>query len=303
MTSPYILVYQSAKRKTALDSGIVSGGGGGGGAAADVFSSDWSTATGQTLNAVSDGSKWNFNVGHIDEGANSVIEVVNCVAEGISVGAPSTNCLRINTVESGGNILSGQVGINGLWNTPANGQSRWAGMWLYCAILDSVGNIANNGSHHPMESANGSEDGTGYQWEFYSKNNGTFPWQINTQNGGGANNKWLPYNAGEQFLSKNVWLYIEWKRTKVGVNSYTFDTRITSALGIRLYSSTGDGTLGTISNSSGVLMNASPLASSDAEAKLFQVGSNGGSCFLGLANPCHRYIAKFGVSSIGWIGA
>ncbi|MEW5741030.1 MAG: IPT/TIG domain-containing protein, partial [Myxococcota bacterium] len=198
---------------------------------APLFQSDWSTAAGTTLNALSDGMRWG-NVA----ASNPNLAVVNAADAGLA-DWPSTNALRV--VQSAARRSSAWCEIKNAWPLPLTGESLYYRAYLRVDMPTAYSGGEN--SHHPVETMIDYNNGytAGFLWSFAPVGNGRF--SIHT---GFTGN---PYPLANYGLTSGVAMRtnlftgatyrLEWKLTRQGPDSYTTVIRYYDAAGVLLGSS------------------------------------------------------------------
>lgn len=273
-----------------------------------IFSSKWSFATGNSDNALADGSygttgKWNALTGGI---INTVCNIVPLASEGLNSGGTAIdalNALQINHQTP--SPSSGQPGINGIWTSPQVGESRYWRLYLYNNIANDEGNRGE--SHHPVETIRGSGNNA-WQFNFTTNSDGTFNFFIWTDPPGtvGASTKWYPDTGSSHqvHLPKFAWLRFEIKMTKTAANLYIFDIRVYNSSDVLLYGKASDSpTLGNWKNATGTVdVTDAAIGMSDAQLDGFEVGTSGGSDLSNLIRIERTYYAAVAIASNNWIG-
>jgi len=247
-----------------------------------IFASDFSTALGNSANAISDGGKpihWNDTHPDADQ-----LYVVS--AAGLGFPSNITNVLRTRYM----GVNSADVKTLDQWAEPATGQSLYFRMYYRLDIPNSYGNLASGG-HHPIEPVPGA---CPFQWEIRigSNANGTMDFKVSLA----AYDYMLTLNKFQTYR-------YEWSfKNRTSTGSYKFEIRVFDASG---------NLVGW--NGSFIRMNTTiSLAADDPTFALgseclrsLTVGSNGPSGWESVgvnAADAFSYHSGVAVSRTGWIG-
>ncbi len=181
-----------------------------------LFRSDWSTAIGQTDDALLDGGKWTNRWG-----GRRLLDIMS--ANGLGFPAGLSNVMRV----AHGSGSYDWVQAEKKWTLPAVGESRAFRIYL----RNDVGNLQGGWSYtHPIESkgTDGSIDGRFYTWHIGSNVDGTFPIAFATAAPAPRNYFTVTPFTQEEVgsLRKGVTYRLEWKFTRTGDQLYSLDMRI-----------------------------------------------------------------------------
>lgn len=190
------------------------GGGGTGGAGSSglppLFESAWSTALGNSANAVSDGGKWNIVGGQGGE-----------VVASTGLGFPTANVLRVPW--SGGWVLPRKTGLP----IPAVGESRYYRWYMRLTIPDGV----SDSQTHPVQDGNA---GSQINWAFAIRHNDAGPGAFVVQYQLHTNNGWPNYQWSGPTLQKNVTYRYELHLYRNAAGTFQIHPRIYDAAGTLL---------------------------------------------------------------------
>lgn len=271
---------------------------------APIFADAWSGPLGISVNARTDNGKWTYD----GDTGNTLLSVVDAVAEGVSSSCPTPQCLKVAHARSGTSVLSGSVGLaSGAWTSPQVGDKRFLRWYERFDIPDSEGDCTTQpggtNSHHPHENGNG---GTDESWEvlWAPKANGTVNWRFNSVV---ASSKWdLTSGVGTlAFLTKSVWYRFEVMFQRTGVNAYTLDLRIYDASNTLVFDKNNIRDANGLTTTLASQQSGSPgwFTMTDANIDKFQFGTNGGSCFQALSVTRYSYVAALCWRFDDWCGA
>lgn len=257
-----------------------------------VFESIWSTATGASDPARTDGAKW------VVTNDSNQLNVLTAASAGLS-DAPSPNVLRV-TNKAGSNP-STNITFDHLWDNPQVGESRYFRLYMRNDVANDEGNQeGNRDSHHPFQQAGvgGNED---FEWTFAHKNDGTQAFAFSPLNTANPKNHFCPTSSSgvKAYLAKFAFLRYEWKYTKTALNTYSLDARIYDAAGNLLYDNT---TLRASNLTTTLLVGGVGLTTTDGNLGKGQLGSNGGTAMQGLIRDEYIYYAAMCVRRDDWCG-
>lgn len=268
-----------------------------------LFSSDWSTATGTSDDALRDTDKqipWSERWG-----GNGSLTVVSASGRGFPSGMQ--NVLRVTQYQQDFDWVM----ANNLWNLPPVGGSLAFRIYIRNEIADAQGDKGTvYASHHPIESTgvDGSLTGAYYAWHFGSYSDGTFPLLFSMAQPTFPFNGWTfgapAYDHGGRDydpapFDKNTTYRLEWKFTRTGSSRYALDMRVYGAGDQTLlydrssiYAWTGNGqTLET---------SGTGLDIDDSRMLDMRLGTNGGGWTF--TSPQYVYWGGFAVCADDWCG-
>ena len=175
-----------------------------------IFASDWSTATGQTTVAKTDGSRWNI----ISDPGNGLNVLATCQ----SLGFPSATCLEVNGIQSAtGFARLAKTGMP----IPAVGESMYF-RWYYRHEQPSLG----DNSQHPIESG---QNG-GLDWCFNTETLSNTTWRPEFRTGGDQSNARLARWTGP-VLQQGVTYRFEMQIQKISNTELYLHVRVYNAAG------------------------------------------------------------------------
>ncbi len=244
-----------------------------------IFSSDWTTALGNTDAALRDTGKasaWSIR------GSGDIIVVAST-----GLDFPTQNVLRINSDGGSGGILR-KTGLP----IPAVGESRWYRWYLRQTHVDG---LADNETH-PMQDGNAASD-TNWMFKVYHNAGGAGHWTPQLWAGNGIQ-AWPNTNFTGPVLDKHVTYRVEVQAHRVGATTYQLHIRIYNSANT-LIAQDSDFQNG---DNSGTLAGNPTLTFRDVNnLGGLNVGSNGifpahSSAFL------YGYQGGIAVSASGWIG-
>ena len=248
-----------------------------------IFASDFSTALGNSVNAVTDAAKaihWNDYHPDADQ-----LYVVSAAGMGFPTGI--ANVLRTRYM----GINSADVKTLNQWPEPATGQSLYFRIYYRLDIPNSYGNLASGG-HHPIEPVPGA---CPFQWEYRigSNSNGTMDWKVS-----------LPTGDYMLRLNKFQTYRFEWAfKNRNSSGAYKFEIRVYDGSGTQVGS-----------NANFIRMNTNiSLAADNPDVPMgtdcirsLTIGSNGPSGWESVgttAADAFSYLGGVAMSTAGWIGA
>ena len=182
-------------------------------APAVAFASDWGAATGNSRNALTDGSKWSGG------SAGTSLNVVS--ASGLDF--PTTNVLR---VEQAGRW--GGVNADGLWPLPNIGETIYFRIYWRNGVTSSD---TRAGDKHPIQSCSMAGNNCGDLWWKHNYPGGsTWRLRMGAQDG-----------TGHLFSPGRVMLYnttyrMEWAMTRIGTTTWNLHARVYDSSGVLVYS-------------------------------------------------------------------
>ena len=194
-----------------VDVSNASNGSGGSSNRTVIFHSDWSTATGTTHNAVSDGGLWTSS---LNEGNQ---EVITASSDSGMWPSGMANILHYHLNSGASNDIEEHAGS--LFSTPAVGDSVYFRVYVRIARNET----STTNSNHEIEPV-GHTCAYAWQWIFDSYSNGTWRVRIGTGPDGGPVTRWFPGGAN---LNQSIVYRLEWKFTKQsGTDNWLMDLRI-----------------------------------------------------------------------------
>lgn len=264
-----------------------------------ALSSDWSTATGSTDAALTDGGRWNASGQCMLDGENRVLRVV----PGAPLGWTRTpNVLRVSLHDVPPSPGCGQV--EWIDRLPAS-TTHW-GRFYYAN--DERAMI----SSHNFSQNFGVGDPGPIQWVFFNRHGFADGWEmlLRGRHVGGTYpfNEWhLQHSANmanRVRLPHHVWYRYEWMVEYVAANRIRIHPRVYDLAGTLLYD--GDDFYQQDTPAMGV----HTLTSWYAAGNSFAVGDVDLARNVGIGNEGrqpgsatgHWYIAEFAISTAGWIG-
>jgi uncharacterized protein YjdB len=180
-----------------------------------IFTSDWSSATGQTTVAKTDGSRWNI----ISDPGNGLNVLATCQ----SLGFPSATCLEVNGIQSAtGFARLAKTGMP----IPAVGESMFF-RWYYRHEQPSLG----DNSQHPIESG---QNG-GLDWCFNTETLSNTTWRPEFRTGGDQSNARLARWTGP-VLQQGVTYRFEMQIQKISNTELYLHVRVYNSAGVLIAS-------------------------------------------------------------------
>ncbi|HWA15908.1 MAG TPA: hypothetical protein VG817_05725 [Gemmatimonadales bacterium] len=267
-----------------------------------LFSSDWSTSTGTSDNALLDGGKQ--NPWSSRWGGNGSLTVVS--ASGLGFPAGMTNVLRVTQYQQDFDWVM----ANNRWSLPEIGHALAFRVYLRNTVADSEGDKGTvYSSHHPIESTGsaGSTGGGYYVWHIGSYNDGTFPILFSMNNPAYPLNGWTfgapQYSHGGRDydpapLDKNTTYRLEWKFTRTGTNRYSLSMRVYDQAGTQLYDDSS--TYAWTGNGETLASSGTNLNVDDRQMVDIRIGTNGGGWTFNA--PQYIYWGGFAVCADDWCG-
>jgi hypothetical protein len=172
-----------------------------------LFTSDWSSAAGASMNAKTDGKRWNI----VADPGNG-LSVVSCR----SLGFPMQRCLRVEGVQSAtGFARLARTGIP----VPKVGESIFY-RWYYRHEQPSL----RDNSQHPMESGNAG----GLDWSFNTETLTNTTWRPEFRPGGEQANAVLARFTGPT-LKQGVTYRFEMQIHKISQSQFYMHARVYDA--------------------------------------------------------------------------
>lgn len=250
-----------------------------------LFDSDWSTATGSTMNALLDLSKpkpWEEQGG--DVGLLSVTS-----SAGLDFPATMKNVYRV--AYNGEN--SAHVQIRNGWTAPAVGEKQCFRTYVRNELPNSLGNVGAS-SHHPIEPDWGS---CPFSWEFIMSTNANGTFDLTLLNGRATRwqDRWWHVAPLQKFQTYRL----EWCFERQSTNGYLADVRIHDATGALVH----DGA--DFENADGANLLSTPRYAFDLEPQCMDdllVGNNGPSSWPTAAGQ-RIYYGGVQVCRGDWCGA
>ena len=248
-----------------------------------IFASDFATALGNSVNAVTDAAKAiHWNDYHPDADQLYVVS-----ASGLGFPAGIANVLRTRYM----GVNSADVKTLNQWPEPANGGSLYFRIYYRLDIPNAYGNLASGG-HHPIEPVPGA---CPFQFEFRigSNSNGTMDFKAT-----------LPTGDYMLRLNKFQTYRYEWAfKNRNSSGAYKFEIRVYDAAGTQVGS-----------NANFIRMNTTvSLAADNPDVPMatdciraLTIGSNGPSGWESVgtsAADAFSYHSGVAMSTAGWIGA
>lgn len=183
-----------------------------------VFAADWHTATGNTLNAVRDGTRW----GGVHNIANPIADQVTVIAAtGLNFPAGMANVLAIRYPEANQQFYGPYI-ENG-WQLPPIGGSLYYRLYFRFAIGGTGG-----GTHHPFQSCVNAGGCCPQSWWKVQKPSATsgetiplFIEQYGAASGGPHHHQW-----GVLDLTRNVTYRVEERYERTGTETWIVRARV-----------------------------------------------------------------------------
>lgn len=215
-TGTHTLSFSASGLTGATSSGFDVAAGGGDPTVTPLFFSDWSTATGETTNAVTDGGKWTnaFN--------NSSDRVTVVSTSGLGFPAGMTNCLAIRHRTSqfcGVDVTDG-------WDAPVAGETRFFRLYF----RNSIQGTDPGDTAHPVISQAEPD-----AYALVHSAGATYTFAINCTNDSDHATHTHRFQLTSSLTRDEVYR-VEWKIHRVDSNTVTFDARVYDDADVLLYS-------------------------------------------------------------------
>ena len=260
-------------------------------APAVLLHSDFSTATGQTSSALTDGGKWVEFTGNGD--ANAVVAVGS---EGFASEWPTSNALKVvaHDPTADGGASSQILRAEGL-GTPAVGESLWHRWYIRVVTPDAMDAVVTDHETHPIQDGEAISDSN---WALQILTAATGTYRASLEMRGSSINRHFGRNLT---FDKDVTYRWELQVARTGDTTFALHVRVYESAGVLLYD---DADFNNADNSGTLAGNPSLTITDVTKLGCLNAGFNGlGGTTGANGDPIPLYYqGAFAVSDSDWLG-